>query len=357
MDKFTFSILLLFMFSMMTAQHPNQLLLKNYRPHSIYKIPVTKIDKPKFPIIDMHSHAYANSKKEIAQWVATMDYFGIEKTIILTGATGAKFDSLVQVYGKYPKHFELWCGIDFSDSDKADWSKRAAKELERCHQMGAKGVGEITDKGLGLYNAFGGKSKALRIDGKKMKPVLEKLAALKMPINMHVAEPIWMYEPIDSTNDGLMNASNWRIKKETENILLHQALVESFSNAVKAHPQTTFIACHFLNCSYDLSIVGDLLDQCPNLYTDISARYAETSPVPRYVKKFYKKYQDRIFYGTDMGFGKDMYRITFRILETEDEHFYHIERFAYHWALNGFGLSDEILRKVYRENAVRIFGY
>ena len=57
-----------------------------------------------------------------------------------------------------------------------------------------------------------------------------------------------------------------------------------------------------------------------------------------------------------MGFEKTMYRVTFRILETMDEHFYESEQFGYHWSLNGFGLPDASLKRVYRENAAKILG-
>jgi 5,10-methylenetetrahydrofolate reductase len=80
----------------------NQLLLKNFRPVSVYAIPVTIPEKAKFPVIDMHSHPYATNEQELNNWVKTMDEMGITKTIILTGTTGAKFDSLADVYGKYP---------------------------------------------------------------------------------------------------------------------------------------------------------------------------------------------------------------------------------------------------------------
>lgn len=116
-----------------------------------------------------------------------------------------------------------------------------------------------------------------------------------------------------------------------------------------ANPNTTFLACHFANCCYDLQILGDLFDQYPNLTADIAARFGEVAPIPRFVRKFYHKYQDRLVYGTDMGMDKEMYQLTFRILESEDEHFY--EGFNYHWALNGIGLSTEVLEKIFQRNA------
>ena len=76
----------------------SRLLLKDYHPKSIYNIPITKIDKAKFPVIDMHSHMYVHSEEEMDNWVSIMDSVGIDKTIVLTYETGKKFDSVFQVY-------------------------------------------------------------------------------------------------------------------------------------------------------------------------------------------------------------------------------------------------------------------
>ena len=113
-------------------------------------------------------------------------------------------------------------------------------------------------------------------------------------------------------------------------------------------------ASHFANLDYDLTRLGELFERNPNLYADISARYAETAPIPRFAAKFYAKHADRLVYGTDMGFDKPMYHTTFRILETLDEHFYEIEQFGYHWSLSGFGLPDSVLKRLYHDNAARL---
>ncbi|MEP0368186.1 MAG: amidohydrolase family protein [Cyclobacteriaceae bacterium] len=339
-----------------TAASIENLLLKDHNPISIYKIPRSQVESAKFPVIDMHSHPYAESVAELEMWVENMDQFGIEKTMLLTYATGAEFDSLVEAYKPYKDRFDLWCGFDYTGYDEPKWAEKAVAELVRCYNQGAKGVGELGDKGLGLTYSHPTPAYGLHIDDPRMKPLIEKCGELSMPINIHVAEPMWMYAEMDSTNDGLMNGYTWKIDKEAKDILLHGELIQTLENVVAHNPKTTFIACHFANCSYDLSILGKLLDQYPNLHADISARYGETAPIPRYMKSFYEKHQDRLLYGTDMGFAKEMYEVTFRILETEDEHFYNKDYFNYHWALNGFGLSDETLKKLYYDNAERILG-
>ena len=100
-----------------------------------------------------------------------------------------------------------------------------------------------------------------------------------------------------------------------------------------------------------------MFDKYPNLYADIAARYAEVSPVPRSTAAFMTKYQDRLVYGTDMGDQAKMYRVTFRILESADEHFYEKEQFSYHWPLYGLDLPGEVLKKVYSDNAEKIINY
>ena len=331
---------------------PETILLKDYRPTSIYKIPVTQIAKAKFPIIDMHSHPYAKTAGAIDDWVRNMDEVGVEKTIILTMTTGAEFDEIQRKYAKYPERFEMWCGFDFAGYDKPGFGPAAVKELERCKQAGARGVGEIHDKGKGLKS---GKSDAtgMHPDDARMDALWDKCGELAMPVSLHVADPIWMYQKMDRHNDGLMNAYEWRLDNQP-NIVGLSGMVDIFERTLARHRNTTFIACHFMNLDYDLARLGEVLERNPNLYADISARYAETAPIPRFAAQFYAKHADRLVYGTDMGIDKTMYQVTFRILESLDEHFYEVEQFSYHWSLNGFGLSDEILRNVYRENAAKL---
>jgi predicted TIM-barrel fold metal-dependent hydrolase len=331
---------------------PETILLKDYRPKSIYKIPVTSVPRAKFPVIDMHSHAYAKTPAEISQWVKNMDDVGIEKTILLTETSGQAFTDVQRKFAAYPGRFEIWCGFDYRGFDQPGFGPQALQALEKCHDAGAGGVGELHDKGKGMVSdsvkAFG-----MHPDDARMDSLFDRCGQLGMPVSLHVADPIWMYQPMDKHNDGLMNAFRWRLDNQPGIVGL-SGMIDILERTLKKHSHTTFIACHFANLDYDLARLGEVFERHPNLYADISARYGETAPIPRFAANFYAKHADRLVYGTDMGFDKEMYQVTFRILETWDEHFYESEMFSYHWALNGFGLSDEILHKVYRTNAENI---
>ncbi len=328
--------------------NPTNILLKDYKPKSIFNIPQTRVERARFPVIDVHTHTYVTNEAGLDRWVKTMDEVNLERSIILSGATGKKLDEIVARFSKYPSRFQVWCGLNTTNCDQPGWSEQAVAELIRCQKAGARGVGELSDKGRGLNG-----SQAMHCDDPRMDPFFDKCAELGLPVNIHIGEDQWMYEPMDEHNDGLMNGFTWRIPEDPA-VLRHDEVLATLDRMVAKHPRTTIIACHLANCCADLTKFAALLEKYPNLYGDIGARFSELTPIPRTVGKFFAKYQDRILYGTDNTPNPEMYRTSFRILETEDEHFYPTHFSKYHWPSHAFALPDEILKKVYHENARRI---
>jgi predicted TIM-barrel fold metal-dependent hydrolase len=330
----------------------DSLLLKDYHPVSIFNVPKTEVLKAKYPAIDMHMHAPRGGNQEtiVKELLSNMDAAGVQKTILFCG-TGKQFDQYVAVYGKYPDRFELWCGIDFSDIGSAGFVKQAIAELERCVKKGAKGVGEISDKGRGFSRQASGPQ--LHWDDPRMDPIFDKIAELKLPVNCHTGDPKWMYEKMDSHNDLLFEAYYFRLDNQPD-ALNHEQVIASLEKAIQKHPDVTFIACHFMNCTYDLNILGRMFDKYPNLYADCSQREAYIASIPRFAKAFMEKYSGRLLWGTDQGYSLPMYRNSFHILQTEDEHFYQWDVSNTRWCLYGLGLSDATLKKLYRDNALRI---
>jgi len=337
------------------TDHPErQLLLADFRPENINNIPQTYVEKAKFPVLDMHSHDYAANEEEIAQWVATMDACGIEKTNVMHCSwIGDDFETVLQKYAQFADRFNFWCCFDYSRYGQPDFAEACIRTLERCKELGAMGVGELGDKGVGDTYARPVPGDNIHLDDEALAPVLDKCAELRMPISIHIAEPYWMYLPTDSTNDGLMNAGNWHVDTSVPGCLDYDELIRSFENAVAAHPKTIFIACHYLNMNHDLPRLGEMLDKYPNMYVDIAARVGESAQTPRATRAFLMKYQDRVLFGTDNGMGASMYRMIFRTLETADEHYYEPD-FGYHWYYSAFELPEDVLKKIYRTNAERI---
>jgi uncharacterized protein len=346
-----------------TPGSPERILLKDFRPVSVFKTLETSITRAKYPAFDVHAHAW-DLNTDIAALSRRMEAANIEKSIILSFETGPAFDAVVQQFKPYLEKFDLWCGFDYTGYDQqgSDWIAHAIAELERCHSLGAKGVGELGDKGLGEYYSRPVPGYQMHIDDERLSPLFERCGQLRMPVSIHVADPIWMYLPMDNTNDGMMNAYNWRIDHNRENLLGYDALLLSLEKVVQANPGTTFIACHLANSTHDLQRLGDMFDRYPNLYADISSRLKELGTVPRYAAAFFEQYQDRILFGSDLGYdpGKDLecvntiYNMSFRLLESADDHIYDLSFSKFHWPLYGLNLPDHILRKLYRDNFLHL---
>ena len=331
----------------------DQLLLKDYEPVSVFNLEEHHPAAAKFSTIDMHSHPYRKDEAGIREWVKTLEANNVEKVIVHTYAYGEDFDKLYDLFSGISDKFELWCGLDMTQYDQPGFPECAVAELERCFAKGAVGVGELIDKGMGERSSQQVSQPGLHFNDPKFDALFEKCGELGMPVSIHSGDPIWMYEPLDAHNDGLMNAKPWWIDVTVSGTLDLPGVVNAFEECVARHPNTTFIACHLLNINHDYAWLSEVLDRHPNLWIDISARHQETCVTPRATKKFYEKYQDRILFGTDNDPDPEMYAAQWRILETEDEHFYLHEQ-SYHWPMQGIGLSDGVLKKIYHDNAVKL---
>jgi len=330
----------------------DEVLLKDYQPESSLVVQQSVVDRARVPVIDVHTHVYAETPEEVEAWVRTMDEVGIERTIVLTGATGADFDRLADLYLKrYPERFQLWCGLDTGDSGAADYPERAARELERCYAKGARGVGELSDKGWG----FGGgqkdplpRDKRLHPDDPRLDLFWEKCAELKLPVNLHIADHPSCWRPLGSHWERTPDFQGFNLYgKDVPSI---EELMASRDGLLTRHPKTTVIACHFSNQGHDLATLATVLDRFPNLYVDISARDYEIGRQPRTASRFLEKYADRIVFGTDMGRDKEMYQGWWRLLESSDEFI----PGRLWWRLYGLELPEPVLRKIYRETMLTL---
>jgi predicted TIM-barrel fold metal-dependent hydrolase len=90
----------------------------------------------------------------------------------------------------------------------------------------------------------------------------------------------------------------------------------------------------------------------------MSGRISELGRQPYTARRFFLKYADRILFGTDQGPDLATYRLYYRFLETDDEYFnYGTSEIPNQgrWYIYGLHLPDETLKKIYFENAHRLF--
>ena len=337
----------------------DKVLLKDYAPKSSIVANETFVPRAKFPVIDVHVHNYPArsqgkpSEEALAEWVRTQEEVGIETSVLLTGATGSEFDSLVKMYLEpYPDRFQLFCGVDGTEINLPDYPQRAVEELERCYRLGARGVGEISDKGFGITRdpklAPDGR---LHHDDPRLDPFWNKCAELNLPVNVHIADhpSSWQAPDVFQERTPIFQQFN-QYNQEGMN---YDELLEVLPRLLEKHPKTKIIACHLANLGNDLERLSRMLDQYPNLNLDISARDYEVGRQPRAAAKFLANYPDRVLFGTDMGMDKEMYQSWWRLLESADEHM----TGRVWWRYYGLELAEPVLAALYQSNARRILNW
>lgn len=330
------------------------ILLKDYRPASSLVVAQTEVAKARFPVIDVHTHSGQSSirtAQDAADWVKTMDAVGIETSVVFTGATGAAFDRQAELFRTHGKRFQVWCSLDTNGIAEADYPRRAVRELERCYRAGARGVGELTDKGSGMQRGEAARAARLHPDDARLDAFWSKCAELKLPVNLHIADHPSCWQPLGPNQERTPDFQHFNL--HGKDVLSYEELLERRNRMLARHPKTTFIACHLSNQGHDLAELAKALDRYPNLFVDISARDYEIGRQPRNAARFLARYRDRALFGTDMERAPSMYRGWWRLLESGDEFI----PGRIWWRYYGLELPADVLEPLYRGNALRLLNW
>jgi len=328
-------------------------LLKDWAPDSSLVVPKTDIPKARFAVIDAHAHPKAKTPEEVEEWVRVMDAVGIETTVILTGSVGERFDEWVELYLKpHPGRFLLYAGVLRENVDAPDYPQRAAAELQRCYQKGARGLGELSDKGWGYTrDRSAPRDKRLHPDDSRLDLFWQKAAELKMPTNIHMADHPSAWQPPDNHQE---RPPKFQVYNQYgKDVPSYEEILKIRDRLLSRHPENIFIAAHLSNQGNDLASLSKVMERLPNLYLDISARKYELGRQPRQAVKFLTKYKDRILFGTDQGWKQEMYLRWWQFLESPDEY---IPSQSW-WPIYGLELPQPVLKALYRENAKRLLNW
>jgi len=333
--------------------------LRDWEPKSSMVTKTTIVEKPMFPVVDVHNHLGGGKDRltptVVQRYLKEMSEAGVRTVINLDGGWGDRLKETVAALDEaHPGKFLTFALVNFEGIDNADWVKTEAARLEESFKAGAKGLKFHKTFGL-RYRYKNGK--LMPIDDPKLDAVWEMCAKYKRPVVIHIADPAAFFTPLDRFNERwheLNSNPGWLFFGEQ--FPKRQDLLDQLHRVIAKHPKTTFINTHFGNNAEDLGAVAENLDKYPNMYVDIDARISELGRQPYTCRKFFIKYQDRILFGTDTTPNREAYRIYYRFLETDDEYFdcsasHHRQGF---WNIYGIFLPKEVLEKVYYKNAERV---
>lgn len=327
---------------------------EDYEPRSTLVVPEHPKTRSRFPFIDVHNHQDSDemTQEQVEQLVKDMDALNMAVLVNLSGGNGETFQKgLANLRAKHPNRFVQFANVDFRKFSEPDFGNNAARQLELDVKNGAQGLKVFKNVGMFLKDADG---KRVQTDDPRLDPIWAKCAELGIPVLIHVGEPAAFWQPWDRFNERWLELKQFpNRRRDSPQFASFEQTIGELHNVIRKHPKTLFINAHLGWLGHDLGRLGSLMDEMPNMMTEIGAVLYELGRQPRMARDFLIRYQDRVLFGKDAWEPSEYYAY-FRTLETADEYFpYYRKRHAF-WSLYGLDLPDEVLKKLYYKNALRI---
>lgn len=344
--------LLLFSQCSMAQNDKGKIDFETYNPPSSLVVPEHVLTRAKFPFIDVHNHQGNMPSQNLKALLAEMDKLNMKIMVNLSGRSG-DFLSLSVKNAKQadPNRLIVFANLNFSGIGDTDWGQKAARQLEEDVKSGAQGLKIFKNLGFSVKDNAGN---VVRVDDPVLDPVWKKCAELNIPVLIHTADPKQFWDDANEQNERWLELLTQPGRKRSKSDgFSWEELIQQQHNLIKKHPSTKFIIAHFGWYANNLDHLGTLLDTHPNMNVEFGAIIAELGRQPRRAKLFFEKYQDRILFGKDSWVPSE-YSTYFRVLETEDEYFPYHKKYHAYWKMYGMGLSDEVLKKIYYKNAIRL---
>jgi predicted TIM-barrel fold metal-dependent hydrolase len=328
---------------------------EEYDPPSTLVVPEHHVKRAKFPFIDVHNHQFSMPSQDLGLLVKQMDELNLKVMVNLSGRGRGSTDhlekSLANVKEHFPKRFIVFTNIDFGDIDDPKWQERTLKQLEEDVKMGANGLKIYKNLGMSAKDSKGNR---IKVDDPRIGPIWDKCGALGIPVLIHSADPKSFWDPFDENNERWLELKTHPNRKRSEtDPAPWEQIIEEQHNMFRQHPKTKFINAHLGWYGNDLAKLASLMDQLPNMYSEIGAVIAELGRQPRVAREFLTKYQDRVMFGKDSWVPEE-YETYFRVLETKDDYFLYHKRYHAFWRMYGLDLPDDVLKKIYYKNALKV---
>ena len=342
------------------ADSRKTILLRDFQPEPSLHVAAHKIQRAKFPVIDVHTHTNdamgIGDRVDPKEMVERMDRLNIKTVVILTGMWGERLQTIIDTMVRpYPGRFMVFTQFDWSKIDDPNFTQLMVHQIDDSVARGARGLKVLKELGLGVRDKSG---KLLAIDDPRLDPVWDECGRLGIPVFIHVADPEAFFHPVDAHNERyeeLIEHPDWSFYGAQFPTI--QELMAQRDRMFTKHPHTTFVALHFGSWPENLDFVEQTLQKFSNVMIETGAREGELGRQPRHAREIFMKYPSRIMFGTDEGAGEAIYENYFRWLQTDDEYFPYAQYPAQgRWMIYGLGLPDEVLENVYHKNAERLFG-
>ncbi len=328
---------------------------ESYDPPSTLVVAENPKTRAKYPFVDIHNHQWRMGEGDLSKLVSEMDSLNMQVLVNLSGRGGEALRAMTENVKKQAleDRFVIFTNINIRSIDEPDWTEETVKQIEFDVANGARGLKIYKSQGMTNTDNAGNR---IPINDPRIDAIWEKCGELGIPVLIHSADPRPFWQPHDSLNERWLELKlRPGRKRSADNPASWEQIISEQHDIFRKHPNTTFINAHFGWFANNLAKLDTLLQEIPNMNVEFGAVIAELGRQPRNAKKFFEKYQDRILFGKD-AYNPQEYYTYFRVLETDDEYFPYYKRYHAFWRMYGLDLSDEVLKKIYYKNAVKLLG-
>jgi len=329
--------------------------VEEYEPKSTLVVPGNPVTHAKYPFVDVHNHQWRGatmSDEQLAELVAEMDKLNMAVMVNLSGGSGDNLAAMVEsMKGRYLNRFVIFANLNFDGIDDPDWTDRTVAQLERDVAAGAQGLKIFKNLGLTVKDSQGTR---VHTDDVRLDPVWAKCGELGIPVLIHTGEPSPFWSDRDKYNERWLELKQFPNRyRSPDEYPPWEVIMGEQHNVFRKHPGTKFINAHLGWMGNDLGRLGRLMDELPNMYTEVGAVLAELGRQPRFAHEFLTKYKDRVMMGKD-SWAPEEYHYYFRVFETADEYFDYYRKRHAHWKMYGLDLSDDVLQHLYYKTALQV---
>ena len=326
--------------------------VEEYEPRNTLVTSEHVVTSARFPFVDIHGHQNGSrmSSDDVDRLIGEMDELNMAVMVNLSGGSGARLiTGLENMTRDHPGRFVFFANVDFRGVGEPGWGERAAAQLEADVAAGAAGLKIFKNLGLSALDTEGNR---IPVDDPRLDPVWAKAGELGITVLIHSADPAEFWQPYDRFNERWLELTlrPRRLQPPGRSAPFEQIIGEQH-NLFRRHRNTRFISAHLGWLGQDLTRLGRLLDEMPNMYVGLGAVVYELGRQPRFAKKWLIEYQDRVLMGKD-SYNQEEFHTYFRVFETADEYFDYYRRYHAFWQMYGLDLPDEVLRKIYYQNAL-----
>jgi len=253
----------------------------------------------------------------------------------------------------------LCTSFDPYSFSRPGYAHNVIRDLDNDFAAGAIAVKLWKNVGMEIKDANG---HYLMADNPVFKPIYQDIAAHNKTLVAHLADPDSGWQPPNPASPDYEyyrdHPSAYMYGKQ--GVPSKEEILRARDHVLEQNPNLRVVGAHLGSMESNLQDLGRHLDRYPNFAVDIAARmpYLERQPRETMIA-FITRYQDRLIYGTDIGFSagsaetprqlEAVYANDWRYFATSDTIEYKGK------PVQGLALPETVLRKIYHENAVKWF--